>query len=45
MLDKFGFDLWAEDYDKTVELSDSEDTYPLRDIKKFLLTSMMPLEK
>ncbi|WP_058259788.1 class I SAM-dependent DNA methyltransferase [Fenollaria timonensis] len=36
MLDKFGFDLWAEDYDKTVELSDSEDTYPFAGYKEVL---------
>lgn len=36
MLDKFGFDLWAEDYDKTVEISDSEDTYPFAGYKEVL---------
>lgn len=36
MLDKFGFDLWAEDYDKTVELSDNEDTYPFAGYKEVL---------
>ena len=36
MLDKFGFDLWAEDYDETVELSDSEDTYPFAGYKDVL---------
>lgn len=36
MLDKFGFDLWAQDYDKTVELSDSEDTYPFAGYKEVL---------
>lgn len=36
MLDKFGFDLWAQDYDKTVEISDSEDTYPFAGYKSVL---------
>ncbi len=36
MLDKFGFDLWADDYDKTVELSESEDTYPFAGYKSVL---------
>lgn len=36
MLDKLGFDLWAEDYDKTVELSDSEDSYPFAGYKEVL---------
>lgn len=36
MLDKFGFDLWAQDYDKTVEISDSENTYPFAGYKEVL---------
>ncbi len=36
MLDKFGFDLWAEDYDKTVEISESEDEYPFAGYKSVL---------
>ena len=28
MLDKKGFDLWADGYDKTVRISDEENTYP-----------------
>lgn len=28
MLDQKGFDLWADDYDKTVGVSDEENTYP-----------------
>lgn len=36
MLDKFGFDLWAQDYDKTVEISESEDTYPFAGYKEVL---------
>ncbi len=36
MLDKFGFDLWAEEYDKTVEISESEDTYPFAGYKEVL---------
>ena len=33
MLDNKGFDLWADGYDKTVDVSDEENTYPLPDIK------------
>lgn len=36
MLDKFGFDLWAQDYDKTVEISESEDEYPFAGYKSVL---------
>lgn len=28
MLDNKGFDLWADGYDKTVGVSDEENTYP-----------------
>lgn len=28
MLDKNGFDLWADGYEKTVDMSDEENTYP-----------------
>ena len=36
MLDKFGFDLWAQDYDKTVEISESGDEYPFAGYKDVL---------
>ena len=36
MLDKNGFDLWAEDYDKTVGISDEEKTYPFAGYKDVL---------
>ena len=36
MLDKKGFDLWAEGYDKTVGISDAENTYPFAGYKSVL---------
>lgn len=36
MLDRIGFDLWAEDYDRTVGLSDEENTYPFAGYQKLL---------
>ncbi len=36
MLDKKGFDLWAEGYDKSVGLSDDDNTYPFAGYKKIL---------
>lgn len=36
MLDKKGFDLWADDYDKTVGISDEEKTYPFAGYKDVL---------
>lgn len=36
MLDQNGFDLWADGYDKTVGLSDEENTYPFAGYKKVL---------
>lgn len=33
MLDKNGFDLWADGYDKTVGISDEENTYPFAGYK------------
>ncbi|MDO5100906.1 MAG: class I SAM-dependent methyltransferase [Eubacteriales bacterium] len=36
MLDQKGFDLWADEYDKAVGLSDEEDTYPFAGYKKIL---------
>ncbi len=36
MLDKKGFDLWADEYDKSVGLSDEDNTYPFAGYKKIL---------
>lgn len=36
MLDNKGFDLWAEGYDKSVGLSDEENTYPFAGYKNIL---------
>lgn len=36
MLDKNGFDLWADGYDKTVGISDEEQTYPFAGYKDVL---------
>lgn len=36
MLDKKGFDLWADGYDKSVGLSDEENTYPFAGYKDVL---------
>lgn len=36
MLDKKGFDLWADDYDKAVGISDEEKTYPFAGYKDVL---------
>lgn len=36
MLDKTGFDLWADGYDKAVGLSDESSTYPFAGYKKVL---------
>lgn len=36
MLDNKGFDLWADGYDKSVGLSDENDTYPFAGYKKIL---------
>lgn len=36
MLDKVGFDLWADAYDKAVGLSDEENTYPFAGYKEVL---------
>lgn len=36
MLNQNGFDLWADNYDKTVGLSDEEDTYPFAGYKAVL---------
>ena len=38
MLDSIGFDLWADGYDKTVWISDEENTYPFAGYKKVLNT-------
>lgn len=36
MLNNKGFDLWADSYDKTVGISDEENTYPFAGYKKVL---------
>ena len=36
MLDNKGFDLWADGYDKCVDLSDDDDTYPFAGYKQIL---------
>ena len=36
MLDKTGFDLWADGYDKSVGISDDENAYPFAGYKKVL---------
>ena len=36
MLDKTGFNLWADDYDKSVGLSDEDGTYPFAGYKTIL---------
>ena len=36
MLDKKGFDLWADGYDKTVGISDEKNTYPFAGYKDVL---------
>lgn len=38
MLDKEGFDLWAEEYDRTVRMSDEKDTYPFAGYNRILQT-------
>lgn len=38
MLDSRGFDLWADDYDKSVGLSEEENSYPFAGYKKILGT-------
>lgn len=36
MLDDKGFDLWADNYDETVEMHDCDNTYPFAGYKKIL---------
>ena len=36
MLDNKGFDLWADGYDKTVGVSDEENTYPFAGYRTLL---------
>ena len=36
MLNDIEFDLWADGYDKTVGISDEENTYPFAGYKKVL---------
>ena len=47
MLDKRGFDLWADEYDKAVGLSDEEKTYPFagyRDVLGRIFQTIMEKE-
>ena len=47
MLDKKEFDLWADGYDKTVGISDEENTYPFAGYKKvlgFIFQTIMKLK-
>ena len=36
MLDSRGFDLWADGYDRSVDISDEDNTYPFAGYKKVL---------
>lgn len=36
MLDNKGFDLWADGYDKSVNISDNDSTYPFAGYKEIL---------
>ena len=38
MLDNKGFDLWADGYDRSVDISDEDNTYPFAGYKKVLAT-------
>ena len=38
MLNKQGFNLWANDYDKTVKVSEENNLYPFAGYKKILNT-------
>ena len=38
MLDSKGFDLWSDNYDTQVEISDEENVYPFAGYKKVLST-------
>lgn len=42
MLNNIEFDLWADGYDKTVGISDGENTYPLPVIKRYLGSFFRP---
>ena len=43
MLDNKGFDVWAEEYDTSVKLSNEDNTYPLRVITKLFIKSIKKL--
>lgn len=45
MLDNIGFDLWADGYDKTVGISDEENTYPFAGYKNVLNTIFQTILK
>lgn len=42
MLNNKGFDLWADGYDKTVGISDEENTYPFAGYKRYLGSFFRP---
>ena len=39
MLDNKGFNLWADGYDRSVDISDEDNTYPFAGYKKYLQES------
>ena len=45
MLDRIGFDLWADGYDKSVGLSDEENSYPFAGYKNVLGTIFQAVMK
>ena len=45
MLDSKGFDLWADGYDKSVGVSDEENTYPFAGYKEVLGTIFQTVAK
>lgn len=49
MLNNKGFDLWADNYDKSVDISDEEGTYPFAGykiiLKKYIIECWVHQEK
>ena len=43
MLDRTGFDQWADEYDKTVRLSNEENTYPFSPHLFFIKSPIVPV--
>jgi len=41
MLDNQGFNLWADDYDKTVQISEENHLYPFAGYKEYLTRYIM----